>query len=132
MIILDTCALVYDALAPEKLSENAKQTIITADKARHLACSDISLWEIGMLIEKKRIEVAIPTVEFLDLILQARNIQVLSITPEVAAIATHNANFNHFDPADRIIAATTIHFRGKLVTCDQKLSSLSELSIIWD
>lgn len=132
MIILDTCALVYDALAPEKLSKNAKKYIIAADKTGNLACSDISLWEIGMLIEKKRIEVAASTVEFLDLLLQARNIQVLSITPDIAAISTDNSKFNHFDPADRIIAATTVHYHGKLVTCDKKLGQLDELIIIWD
>ncbi|MGV3739796.1 MAG: type II toxin-antitoxin system VapC family toxin [Gammaproteobacteria bacterium] len=132
MIILDTCALIYDALAPEKLGKNAKKHIITAGKAGNLACSDISLWEIGMLIEKKRIEIAASTVEFLDLLLQARNIQVLSITPDIAALLSDSSKFNHFDPADRIIAATTIHYRGKLVTCDRKLEQLDGLTIIWD
>lgn len=56
MIILDTCALVYDALAPEKLGKNAKKYIIAA----------------------------------------------------------------------------TIHYHGKLVTCDKKLGQLDELIIIWD
>ena len=128
MIILDTCVLIYDALAPQKLSEHAKTVIMEADQANHLACSDISLWEIGMLIAKKRIEVGISTPEFLDLILQARNIQVLGITSEIAGIATDPAKFNHFDPADRIIAATTLYYRGKLVTCDEKLAQLPELA----
>ena len=132
MIILDTCALIYDALAPEKLGKRAKKQIITADKTGLLACSDISLWEIGMLIEKKRIEIATSTVEFLDLLLHARNIQVLSITPEIAEISTHYPHFNHFDPADRIIAATTLHHHGKLVTCDKKISQLPDISILWD
>lgn len=132
MIILDTCALIYDALAPDKLGKNAKKSIISADKVGNLACCDISLWEIAMLIEKKRITIATTTIDFLDLLLQARNIQVLNISSDIAAKSTDNTLFDHFDPADRIIAATTLLHQGKLVTCDNKMKAVTGLSIIWD
>lgn len=132
MIILDTCALIYDALSPDKLGKAAKKSIIVADKSGSLACSDISLWEIGMLIQKKRIQPGVSTVEFLDLILEARGLQVLSITTEIAALSTDSNSFKHADPADRIIAATTMYHRAKLITCDKRLQGFSELVTIWD
>lgn len=132
MIILDTCALVFDALSPDRLGEVAKKSIISADKSGSLACCDISLWEIGMLIQKKRIQPGISTVEFLDLLLQARGLNVLSITTEIAALSTENLQLKHADPADRIIAATTLYHRAKLITCDKKLQEFPGLVTIWD
>lgn len=131
MIILDTCILIFDALSPEKLSPIAKKTIIAAEKKSHLFCSSISLWEIAMLIQKKRLNPGIDTKIFLNLILQARKIQTLTITPEIAALSTSHSGFNHFDPADRLIAATTISHDARLITCDTQLHQISELSIIW-
>lgn len=129
MIILDTCALIFDALSPEKLTIKAKKIINYSSKQAQLFCCDISLWEIVMLIEKKRIDPGIETESFLQLILDARDIQVLPITIEIAAASSHYTN--HFDPADRIIAATTFYHKASLITSDKKLSKLSSLNIIW-
>ena len=60
VILLDTHALVFDALAPDTLSRRARQTIDEGDAAGNLACSDISLWEIAMLISKERIKIPMP------------------------------------------------------------------------
>ena len=131
MIILDTCILIFDALAPEKLSEKAVKAIKKAEADKNLFCAGISLWEIGMLISKKRLNVDIEIKEFLELIVQSRNIEVLNITPEIAEISTTHPELKHGDPADRIIAATTIAHFGDLVTCDQKLLKLKNIKLIW-
>jgi PIN domain nuclease of toxin-antitoxin system len=130
LITLDTCALIFDALFPEKLSTTAKKAIDQAEKKNHLFCSDISLWEIAMLIQKRRLEPGTDAQTFMHLMLEARGIQVLSITIEVAALSS-TLTTDHFDPADRIIAATAIQHKTALVTCDKKLRCISELSIIW-
>ena len=49
-LVLDTCALIFDALQPEKLPTRAARAIKQAEDAGQLACSDISLWEIAMLV----------------------------------------------------------------------------------
>jgi PIN domain nuclease of toxin-antitoxin system len=131
MITLDTCALIFDALAPEKLTTDAKKAIARADKQSQLFCSDISLWEIGMLIEKGRLNPGVDTHTFLQTILQARPIEVLPITPEIAVLATTLKNCSHYDPADRIIAATAISHKTTLITYDRKLKQFSSLSVIW-
>lgn len=131
MIIVDTCALIFDALSPEKLSKPAKKAISYAEGKKQLFCSDISLWEIAMLIQKKRLDPgSVDTQTFLSLMLASRDIQVLSISPEIAALST-SLSANHFDPADRIIAASALHHDAKLITCDKKLHEIKELSIIW-
>ncbi len=130
MIILDTCALIFDALFPEKLSAAAKKAINSAEKKNQLFCSDISLWEIAILIQKNRLDPGTDTQTFMRLMLEAKQIQVLSITLEIAALSV-SMSTDHFDPADRIIAATAIKHKAKLITCDKKLHRMPALSIIW-
>ena len=57
MIICDTHVLVFDALAPARLSAKARRRLKNADAAGQLACADISLWEIAMLIAKRRLQI---------------------------------------------------------------------------
>lgn len=130
MILLDTCVLIFDALSPKQLSLKATTAIREGEEKKNLYCCDISLWEIAMLIQKKRLDPGTEIETFLQLTLRARGIQVLSITPEIAALAT-TPILNHQDPADRIIAGTSLFHRAKLITCDNALRKISSLNTIW-
>ncbi|MEA3544419.1 MAG: type II toxin-antitoxin system VapC family toxin [Thermodesulfobacteriota bacterium] len=131
MILMDTCAIIWDALERSKLSNKAISAIEKADQHNSLIISDISIWEISMLIKKKRLEVDSTATIFLNLFLQSRNISVQSISPEIAELSV---NFDHAinnDPADRIIAATSIINNAQLVTADQNLRTSELLDTIW-
>ena len=129
MVILDTCALVFDSLTPDRLSLPAREAIEQADAAGELACSDISLWEIAMLVEHGRLTVSVEVSRFLTLMLAARSIRVLPITPEIAALSVRLEL--HGDPADRLIAATSVHHAAALITSDQRLRGAPQLRTIW-
>jgi PIN domain nuclease of toxin-antitoxin system len=58
VILLDTCAIVWDALDQAKLTDKARSAITKADEHNALIISDISIWEISMLIKRSRVEVA--------------------------------------------------------------------------
>jgi PIN domain nuclease of toxin-antitoxin system len=131
MIVLDTCAMIFDALAPDKLSSKALRAVENGEKHGILVCSDISLWEISMLIKKRRLDPGIDTISFIKLALSARKIKVMPITPEIADISSSHKAFVHHDPADRLIAATTLHVKGALITCDNLLRNIKELQTIW-
>lgn len=131
MLILDTCAMIFDSLDPSRLSRKASSAIEEADNAGSLACSDISLWEIAMLVSKGRLDPGTDSLKFIQLVLAARNIKVLPITPEIAAKSAQSGFCPHGDPADRIIAASAILHKSKLVTSDQKLAMVAGLHIVW-
>jgi len=131
MLILDTCALIYDALNPASLSRKAVKAIEKGEEGGVLAFSDISLWEIAMLIGKGRLDPGTDAITFLRLLHTARKIRILPITPEIAATSANSSIFAHGDPADRIIAATAIVHDAELVTCDGYLSAVKGLRVIW-
>ncbi len=131
MILMDTCAIIWDALEASKLSDKAFSAIEKADEHNALIISDISIWEISMLIKKKRLKVDSTATAFLNLFLQSRNVSVQSISPEIAELSV---NFDHNinnDPVDRIIAATSIICNAQLVTADQNLLTSKLLDTIW-
>jgi PIN domain nuclease of toxin-antitoxin system len=86
VIICDTHVLVFDALAPARLSAKARRRLKDAESAGQLACADISLWEIAMLIAKRRLQIDEESGSFIQAVLDARGYRVLPITAEIAAL----------------------------------------------
>lgn len=130
MILLDTCALIFDALTPERLTPTAFAALNEGESAGVLACSDISLWEIAMLIAKGRLSPGTDAKTFCQLALDARGTRVLPITPAIAARSA-TIELPHGDPADRLIAATSLEHRATLLTIDQKLRDFTPLVTCW-
>jgi len=129
VLILDTCVIVFDALAPERLSAAAAAAIEKEELEGVLACSDISLWEIAMLVEHGRLSAGTDVEDFIRLALAARSIAVLPISPAIACRSTVVPI--HRDPADRIIAATAIVNECRLVTADEALRSSRAVPTLW-
>lgn len=131
MILLDTCAIIWDALDQEKLTEKATTAIAKADEHNALIISDISIWEISMLIKRSRIVVSTTPANFINLFLESRNVSVISISPEIAELSTNFGSEINNDPADRIIAATSIIYNAQLVTADVNLRQATLIDTIW-
>jgi len=84
-----------------------------------------------MLISKDRLQINADAATFLNLYLASRHIQVQKITPEIAELSTHFAADINADPADRIIAATTILRQATLITADTNLRRAPQLATLW-
>jgi PIN domain nuclease of toxin-antitoxin system len=129
MILLDTCAIIWDALDPRKLSSDAANAINDADSG--LIICDISIWEISMLIKRNRLSVDGTASEFVGLALQARNYRIQEITPSIAELSVNFGQEINSDPADRLISATSILLQAPLVTADRNLRDASLIETIW-
>jgi PIN domain nuclease of toxin-antitoxin system len=129
MILLDTCAIIWDALDSSKLSPDAKSAI-ELNEGELMIC-DISIWEISMLMKKKRLEVDETASGFINLVLQSRNYLIQEITPEIAELSVNFGSEINSDPADRLIAATSILGNAPIVTADQNLRGATILNTIW-
>jgi PIN domain nuclease of toxin-antitoxin system len=130
MIVLDTHVMVFDALEPSRLSPRARKAVDRAASVQELACADISLWEIAMLIARGRLDAGMDAARFIEDLIASRQINVLAITPEIAVLSQSDL-FAHGDPADRLIAATTQLHGARLVTSDAKLRNLKSVATIW-
>ncbi len=129
MILLDTHVLVWLALAPGKLSKNAKQAIQAERRTGVLAISGISLWELAWLVENGRIETNVGVEAFVrEAVSKTR---VLPITPAVAARAVSFPDTYPKDPQDRIIGATALTEGIALLTHDRLIRKSGLIRTIW-
>ena len=129
MIVLDTCAIVWDALDATKLTPKARKAI-DRHESELLIC-DISIWEIAILISRKRLEVDFAASGFISLLLQSRNFHIQEITPEIAEMSVNFGSQISNDPADRLIAATSVLRNAPVVTADRNLRDAPMVETIW-
>ena len=129
MILLDTCAIIWDALDAGKLSPDAKNSI-ELNHSELIIC-DISIWEIAMLIKRKRLVLDDTAAGFINLLLQSRNYFIQEITPEIAELSVNFGSEINNDPADRLIAATSILGNAPIVTADENLRGATMVETIW-
>lgn len=129
MILLDTCAIIWDALETSKLTQKAKKAIKNSES--ELIICDISIWEISMLIKRKRLVFDDTASGFINLLLQSRNFHIQEITPEIAELSVNFGSEINHDPADRLIAATSILRNAPIITADQNLRNATILETIW-
>ena len=131
MITVATHVILWDALQPEMLSEKAKRALKDANQSDGILFCSISLWEIAMLIRKKRIDVNVPYIEFVDLLFLSSRYVFQEITPEIALLSTTLPDTINGDPADRIICASSLVTKTPLLTADQNLLKSGMLQTIW-
>ena len=131
MVVVDTHIVIWNALKPDMLSRRAQDAINHANEADGLAICEISLWEIAMLIEKKRIQIPVPYLEFINLIKASNKYIFHGITHEIAEQSVQFPPEMNADPVDRIIAATSLFLNSPLITADKNLRENPQVLTIW-
>ena len=129
LIICDTHILIFWQDDPDRLSTGAKNAIEKGLRDKSLACSDISFWEIAMLMHSGRLRNDISSTQYMNDLRLTMSLTVLSITPEIASLSQQHF-LNQKDPADRLIAATAIYHSAPLISFDKKLKNIEGLKII--
>lgn len=121
-LLLDTHILLWWLQGDSRLSRTQRQALTRAvTNQEPLVVSDISLWEIAMLVELKRITLSLPVRDWLDLAVAPPEVRRQNITPAIAAqVATLPESF-HRDPADRILTSTAIVLGLSMVTADRRI-----------
>lgn len=123
-VLLDTHIWVHLQFG-EPLSKAAVQAIHDASSLRSVYIPVISIWEIAMLVHKKRIQFDRPVRQWVEEALDKPGIQVLPFTKEVAIEAALLPEPMHKDPADRMILATARIERFTLITSDKPMLSFA-------
>jgi len=130
LTICDTHVLIFWQDDPARLSRKATVALDKGLQHKTLACADISLWEIAMLIQCGRLRKDISPDQYMNDLILVLSLTVLAITPEIAQLSQQDF-FTHKDPADRLIAATALFHNAPLITADKKLQQVKPLTVIW-
>jgi PIN domain nuclease of toxin-antitoxin system len=115
-ILLDTCALIWWTLDPEQLSPQSVELI----EGNQLLLSTVSIWEIGIKIKNKKLDIGMSIQEYLDKLKILKTIEFIPVD-EVIWVKNLMLNWSHKDPADRTIVATALLQDAFLITKDENI-----------
>jgi PIN domain nuclease of toxin-antitoxin system len=126
VIVIDTHVMVWWTMdTPRQLSTAARRSLINADV---VAFSAVSLWEVGVLARRGRIDLKIH--DWLPKVTGVYSLVVLPVTLDVAVRA---AEFHEVlrDPIDCLIAATALAHNAPLITKDDRIRTSGVVETIW-
>jgi len=96
-----------------------------------VSASTISLFEIARLVRRGRLELGVDLASRFDALQLLPDIKLEPVSSDIARLAGEFAEPFPGDPADRLIAATAIVTKAKLVAADQKIRQVSVVETIW-
>jgi len=127
MYVLDTCVLLWWTLDPEKLSPVAAKYCKNIDTEG--ACiASVSLWEIGVKIQKGKLNIGMPIRSFAKLLSQV-NIEQVPVDTDLW-LESLELEWEHRDPADRLIVALAKQRNLPILTADNLIREYYP-SVIW-
>jgi PIN domain nuclease of toxin-antitoxin system len=129
MIVLDTHIWIWWVHGSDRLTQT-QLDVIEANEDGVIGVSAISLWEIAKLVENERLELPVSLEKWFAQALNYPGVQIIELTPEIAAESTRLPGEFHRDPADQIIVATARVMKCKLVTSDEKILNYSHVKTI--
>ena len=126
-LLLDTRTWVHSLARPEALSDRAAKEIGAAEA---VFVSPISFLEIGQVVRLGLWPEMAPHAARLDRVLSEQGGQVAPFTPEIALRASL-MDWDHRDPFDRVLAATSDIAGLPIVTDDPAFATLPGLHRVW-
>ncbi len=132
-VLLDTHALLWWQADGRRLSAGAARAIARADT---VLVSPISCWEVGILIEKGRIELDRDIHRWVRDLLAQDSVSPAELTPETATAAVQlRSDGLRGDPADQFLYATAAAHAAGFVTKDEAIHEFArnrrDVSAIW-
>jgi PIN domain nuclease of toxin-antitoxin system len=131
VIVLDTHVLVWWVSGSGRLSLRARRAIEQGLRRRPTVVSTISLLEIATAVRRGRLELALPLDQWIVDLRALPELQFQPVTVEIAALAGSFDEATPGDPADRVIVATALTSRAKLVTADERLRGSALVATVW-
>ncbi len=126
-LLLDTHIWIWNHLEPWRITSEVTKEL--GDPRNELWLSPVSIWELILLVEKKRLELHVDIGEWVQQSLSELDLQEAAFTLAVA----HELRFTllgYGDPGDRFLVATARVYGLTLVTADQRLQQIPGLQLL--
>lgn len=126
-LVLDTHVWLDVAVGRERsVSTRVRRMLDKAAAAGALYVAAVTPWEVAMLARSGKIRVDGPILGFITEALRDTRTAVAPLEPAIAVDAVELPTWDHRDPADRIIVATTRKLGAMLVTRDTAILDYAE------
>jgi len=128
VVLLDTCGLLWYTENPEALSPDAHKC---CDKiySNGAFVSSISLWEIGLKIKNGKLDIGTTIDDYTNRLKSLNTIEIIPIDENIW-LKSLELDWEHRDPADRVIVATAILKNLSILTSDTTIRNFYT-KVIW-
>lgn len=120
MIILDTHVLIWAVQDDRKLGVEAALTIEATAADSQLLLPAILAWEVARVEGKQAVVFPGGALAWFERTLARSSFELAPLTPEIAML-TARLDWDHRDPADRMIVATARIYDAPLLTADRAI-----------
>ena len=125
IIALDTAALVYWSLDPDRLSAAAANALADAEQK---IVSSISLWELGQKIKRRELSLPLRLNDYVDRLQHVGDLRIVAVD-EQCWLRSLVLDWDHRDMADRTIVAMAMLHACDLVSSDKRLRTFYSRAI---
>jgi PIN domain nuclease of toxin-antitoxin system len=129
VIVLDTHALLWWALDPTQLSVAAARTLAEMEQHGGFA-SSISIWELGIKVKRRQLELGISVAELARRVERSAAVELVAVDAAIW-LKSLALDWEHRDPADRVIVATALVKGLPLLTKDRALHDFAGVECVW-
>jgi PIN domain nuclease of toxin-antitoxin system len=125
-LLLDTHAAIW-ITRNEQLAPRAAHAMNAAyQAAESVFVSPITAWEVGLLVERKRLNLLMPPQRWFSRLLDVPGMRLAELSPEILIASSFLPGTPPRDPADRILLATARDLGATLITRDRALLKYGE------
>ena len=128
-IVLDTCALIWWSLDPDKLSTTAKDACREMEKKKNGLVPSISIWEIAIKIKNKKLDMGVDLERYVATLKKSDVVQIVPIDEDIW-LKSVSLDWIHRDPADRVVVALAEITQAAIITSDRQIKSFYS-KVIW-
>jgi PIN domain nuclease of toxin-antitoxin system len=129
VIVLDTHALLWWAMDPEPLSPTARELLREMERVGGYA-SSISLWELAIKVKRGKLELPFPVDELARRLHRSGAVEVLPVDTGTW-LRSVSLEWEHRDPADRVIVATALIKQLPILTRDEVIRAFNGVRCVW-
>ena len=125
-LLIDTCALLWLASAPDRISSDVRRQIAESD-VRYV--SSMTFWEIIFKCQIDKLKLGLDPVVWLERVEKKFALTLVDVSHEIMVNAAL-LPLHHRDPADRFIIATALEMDLPVVTNDDNFPKYGVQTVI--
>jgi PIN domain nuclease of toxin-antitoxin system len=128
-IVLDTCALIWWSLDPDRLSQSAKEVCQQMEKEKNGLVPSTAIWEIAIKIKNNKLDLGVNLNEYVASLKKSSVVRIVPIDEDVW-LGSVKLEWNHRDPVDRVVVALASINQASIITADREIRSFYS-DVIW-
>ncbi|MBE9086311.1 MULTISPECIES: type II toxin-antitoxin system VapC family toxin [unclassified Tolypothrix] len=128
-IVLDTCALIWWSLDPQKLSQRASQMCDRMEREQNGLVPSIAIWEISIKIKNRKLDLGVNLNDYVATLKKSSVVEIVPIDENIW-LESVRLDWKHRDPVDRVVVALAKSHQAVIITADQEIADFYP-EVIW-